>query len=73
MEANILPRDPYQTPPPLTLGLGSVGQTLTFSKHGHVAYPIKGNHQMQQYGSKYFASRPIFDPLTLLLGSKIQN
>ena len=52
-----------QTPThPLTLGLGSIGQNSTFSEHGHVAYQIKSNHEMQQYGCKYFARR---SPLTL--------
>ena len=39
-------------------GMGSIGQNSTFSEHGHVAYQIKRNHEMQQYGSKYFARRP---------------
>ena len=30
-------------PRPLTLG--SKGQNSTFSKHGHVAYPLKWNHK----------------------------
>ena len=41
-----------QTPPPPhppTLGMGSIGQNSTFSEHGHVAYQIKGNHEMQQH------------------------
>ena len=42
MVANILP------PPPL--GIGSIGQTSSISEHGHVAYQIKGNHEMQQHG-----------------------
>ena len=54
MIANILPADPTL----LTLGMGSISQNSTFSEHGHVAYHIKGNHQMQQHGSKYFAHRP---------------
>ena len=44
-----------QTPTPLTLVMGSIGQNLTCLEHGHVAYQIKGNHEMQQHGSKYFA------------------
>ena len=45
--------------PPLTLGMGSIGQLSTFSEHGHAAYQIKinRNHLMQQHGSKYFAHR----------------
>ena len=56
MEANILTPDPY----PLTLGLGSKGQNSTFLEHGHVAYQIKGNPKMQQYGIKYFVRRPSY-------------
>ena len=56
MVANILPAE---RPHPLTLGLGSKGVISTFSEHGHVAYQIKWNHEMQQHGSKYFARRPL--------------
>ena len=49
--------------PPPTLGI----------EHGHIAYQIKGNHQIQQHGSTYSAHRPFPDPETLLLGSKGQN
>ena len=56
MVANILSADPS-----LTLGMGLLGQHSTFSEHGHVAYQIKGNHQMQQRGSKYIACRPLSD------------
>ena len=52
MVAIILPADPS-----LVLLLGSKGQNSTFSEHGHVSYQIKGNHQMQLHGSKYFARR----------------
>ena len=52
--SNILPAD---TPPPL--GMGPIGQNSTFSEHGHVTYQFKGNHEMQQHGSKYFARRPL--------------
>ena len=31
--------------PPSTLWMGSVGQTSTFSEHGHVAYRIKEHHE----------------------------
>ena len=59
--------------PPPTLGslMGSIGQNSTFSEHGHVAYQIKGNHEMQQHGSKYFARRPSpHQPTTLGDGKK---
>ena len=54
MVANILPQAPSTT----TLGDGVKGQNSTFSEHGHVAYPIYWNYEMQQYGRKYFARRP---------------
>ena len=38
MVANILPTDT-----PLTQGVGSKGQTISFSDSSHVAYQIKGN------------------------------
>ena len=38
--------------------MGSIGQNSHFSKHGHVEYQIKWNHEMQQHGNKYLASRP---------------
>ena len=55
--------------------MGSIGQTSTFSEHVHVTYQIKGNHEMQQHGSKYFARRPLNIPITtsLTLGSKGQS
>ena len=56
--ANILPAEPP----------GSTGQNSTFSEHGHVAYQINGNHEMQQHGSKCFAGRP--SPTTLGDGVK---
>ena len=40
----------------------SIGQKSTFSEHGHVAYQIKWNHEMQQHGSKYFARKPHLPP-----------
>ena len=42
----------------LTLAMGSIGQKSTFSGQSHVAYQIKGNHELQQHGSKYFVHRP---------------
>ena len=38
MVANILPTDK-----PLTQGVGSKGQIIYFSEHGHVAYQIKAD------------------------------
>ena len=38
MVANILPTDT-----PSTQGVGSKGQTISFSESSHVAYQIKGN------------------------------
>ena len=37
---------PPQTPTPLTLGDCSIGQNSIFSEHGHVAYKVKGNHEI---------------------------
>ena len=51
----------------------SIGQKSTFSEHGHVAYQIKWNHEMQQHGSNYFARRPPPPPpmpLTRSIGQK---
>ena len=42
--------------------MGSKGQNSTFSEPDHVAYQLKGNHKMQQHGSKYFARRPPLPP-----------
>ena len=56
MVANILPADPS-----LTLGMGLIGQNSILTEHGHVAYQIKGNHQMQQHSSKFIACRPLSD------------
>ena len=52
--AKYFARRPLATP---TLGMWSVGQNLTFLEHGHVAYQLKGNQEMQQHGSKYFARK----------------
>ena len=60
MVTNILPADPSQT-----LMFGSKGQNSKFPEHDHVAYQIKGNHQLQQHGSKHLAHRP---SLTLGMG-----
>ena len=39
--------------------MGSIGQTSTFSEHGHVAYHFKSDNELQQRGSEYFARRPL--------------
>ena len=33
-------------------------ENSTFSEHGHVAYQIKENHEMQQHGNKNLAHTP---------------
>ena len=38
MVANIMPTDT-----PMTQGVGSKGQTISFTESSHVAYQIKGN------------------------------
>ena len=63
MEANILSADPLDPRD------GVNRSKVNFFRYGHVAYQIKGNHEMQQHGSKYFARRPLPTPLTLELGS----
>ena len=63
--ANILSADP----PPMSL-TRPIGQDSAFSEHGHVAYPIKWNHEMQQHGSNYFACRPPPMSLTRPIGQK---
>ena len=48
MVANILlaeRKPPLPPPPPPEPGSGSTGQNSTFSKFGHVAYTVKGNHE----------------------------
>ena len=72
MVANISPGESIPTPITLTLRLGSKGQNSNFSEHGHVAYQIKGNHEMQQHGSKYFARRHPPQPKTLGDGKKVK-
>ena len=44
------------------------GVKFQLSEHGHVAYQVKGNHEMQQHGSKYFARRPLPTSLSTTLG-----
>ena len=64
------PRRPLSSTPPL--GMGSVGQNSTFSEHGHVTYHIKGNHRIQQHGSKYFAHTPSPSPWPCCWGQKVK-
>ena len=45
---------------------------FNFFRAGPVAYQIKGNQEMQQHGSKYFARRPP-PPSILGIGSVGQN
>ena len=63
--ANIFPTDT-----PLTLGVGSKGQTICFSESSHVAYQIKAD----EAGSKMVANiLPTDTPLTQGVGSKGQT
>ena len=52
--------------------MGSKGQNLTFSKHGHVAYQIKGKHECSSMVADILPADP-YHPLTLGLGSIGQN
>ena len=67
MVAIILPADTDLSP---RQGMGSIGQKSFFSEHGHVAYQIKGNHEMKQHSRKYFACR---SPSTLTLGDGVKR
>ena len=51
--------------------MGSVGQNLTFSEHGHVAYQIKMNQECRNKVANIFLSR--LPPPTLGMGSVGQN
>ena len=50
------------------LGVGSKGQNLTFSEHGHVAYHIKENHECSNMVANILHAEP-----TLEMGSVGQN
>ena len=64
MEANILPTDK-----PSTQGVGSKGQTLSFSESSHVAY-----QKAYDAGSNMVANiLPTYTPLTQGVGSKGQT
>ena len=52
--ATWLPADPLSPPPTL----GSVGQNLTFSEHGFVAYQIKDNHECSNMVAKMLPTDP---------------
>ena len=45
--------------PPWPCCWGQKGQNSAFSEHGHVAYQIIENRQMQQHGSRFFARTPL--------------
>ena len=60
MVANILPTNPL--PPPLDPGNVVNRSNSTFSEHGHVAYQIKGNHEMQQHGTNILPAHPTHPP-----------
>ena len=65
LAANILPTDT-----PSTQGVGSKGQTISFSESSHVAYLIKADNA----GSNMVANiLPIDTPLTQRVGSKGQT
>ena len=60
-------RRPY--PPPLPqFGMRSIGLYSFILAHGQAAYQIKGNHEMQQHGSKYFAHGRLTNPSPLTPG-----
>ena len=42
--------------------MGSKGQNLTFSEHGHVAYQIKRNHQCSNMVANIMPADPPPDP-----------
>ena len=57
MVANILPTDT-----PLNQGVGSKGQTISFSGSSHVAYQIKGELSTEHHESKYAVFTHTNDP-----------
>ena len=64
MVANILPTDT-----PLTQGVGSKGQTISFSESSHVAYQIEADDA----GSNMVANiLPTGTPLTQGVGQKVK-
>ena len=65
MVATILPIDHL-----LTLGMGSKGQTFTFSEHGHVAYQIKGNDECSNMQANILS---LHTPLSPGVGLKVKT
>ena len=65
MVANILPTDT-----PSTQGVGSKGQTLSFSESSHVAYQVKAYDAGSNIVANIF---PTDTPLTQWVGSKGQT
>ena len=57
MVANILPTDT-----PLTQGVGSKGQTVSFSESSHVAYQIKRELSTEHHEGKYAVITHTNDP-----------
>ena len=71
---NILPADPCTPPYDPRDGVNrSKCNFFRIWEYGPVAFQIRGNHEMQQHGSKYFACRPPYPPMTLGMGSIDQN
>ena len=62
MVANIL-----HTDTPLTLGVGSKGQTISFTESSHVAYQIKGNRAQSTMKASMLS---LHTPTTPGVGSK---
>ena len=62
MVANILPTDT-----PLTQGVGSKGQTRSFTESSHVAYQIKGNKAQSTMKASMLS---LHKPTTPGVGSK---
>ena len=65
MVANILP-----TYTPLTQGVGSKGQTISFTESSHVSYQIKADDAGSNMVAKIL---PTYIPLTQGVGSKGQT
>ena len=50
------------TPPPPTLGMGSIGQNSTFSEHCHVQYQIIENHKCSNMVANILLADPLRPP-----------